>query len=82
MPEPHLTRRPDPHRSNSWLIYFGDIHCGSVSRAVGLPGAVQRWAWFCGFYPGSDPGEQTHGTAATLDQARADFERAWMVFFG
>ena len=33
-----------------------------------------------GFYPGSKPGEQTHGTAASFDQARADFERAWMMF--
>ena len=36
--------------------------------------------WHVGFYPGSNPGEQTHGTAATFDHARADFERAWMVF--
>ena len=33
-----------------------------------------------GFYPGSKPGEQTHGTADSFDQARADFERAWMMF--
>ena len=80
MPEPHLTRRADPHRSNSWLIYLGDIHCGSVSQAVGLLGAAQRWAWFCGFYSGSKPGEQTHGTADTFEQARAHFEKAWIVF--
>jgi len=80
IPEPHLTRRADPHRSNSWPIYFGDIHCGSVSHAVGLPGAAQRWAWFCGFYPGSEPGEQAHGTAGCFDQARADFDKAWRVF--
>ena len=34
----------------------------------------------CGFYPGSRPGECTIGTAATFDQARADFERAWKIF--
>ena len=27
---------------------------------------------FCGFYPGSEPGEFRDGTAATFDQARAD----------
>jgi hypothetical protein len=31
-------------------------------------------------YPGSDPGEQTGGTAATFDQARADFEVDWKGF--
>ena len=75
-----LNRRRDPHRSDSWLICFGDGHVGSVGRAVGTPGAAERWVWFCGFYPGSNSDEQTHGTAATFDQARADFDRAWMAF--
>jgi hypothetical protein len=30
--------------------------------------------------PGSDPGEQTKGTSASFDLARADFEVAWAVF--
>src|SRR5260370_6699006 len=38
------------------------------------------WEWHCGFYPGSEPGEQQNGTAATFDEARADFECAWRVF--
>ena len=79
-PNQTLNRRRDPHRSDCWLIYFGDVNVGSVGRAVGTPGASERWVWFCGFYPGSNPGEQTHGTAASFDQARADFERAWMAF--
>jgi hypothetical protein len=29
---------------------------------------------------GSHPGDCTNGTAATFDQARADFESAWLVF--
>ncbi len=36
--------------------------------------------WACGFYPGCHPRAQTHGTAATFDRARADFEEAWQVF--
>ena len=32
------------------------------------------------FYPGSQPGEQAHGTADSFDSARADFEKAWQVF--
>ncbi len=27
--------------------------------------------WICGFYPGSEPGEYTDGTAATFDKASA-----------
>jgi hypothetical protein len=75
-----LNRRRDPHRSDCWLIFLGDVHVGTIARAVGAPGAAERGVWFCGFYPGSNPGEQTHGTAATFDQARAHFERAWAVF--
>jgi hypothetical protein len=35
--------------------------------------------WRCGFYPGSRPGEQRSGAAASFDEARADFERAWEI---
>jgi hypothetical protein len=31
-------------------------------------------------YPGSHPGEHQSGTAASFDEARAGFERAWAVF--
>ena len=51
-----------------------------VSAARSHTGSHERWVWFCGFYSGSRPGEQTHGTAATFDQARADFEKAWQGF--
>ena len=37
-----LTRRRDPHRRVSCLIYFDDVHVGSVARAVGTPGAAER----------------------------------------
>ena len=30
-PEPHLTRRRDPNRKDCSLIYFGDVHCGTVA---------------------------------------------------
>jgi len=46
-----------------------------VSAAPSHTGSHERWVWFCGFYSGSRPGEQTHGSAATFDQARADFEK-------
>jgi hypothetical protein len=47
---------------------------------LGVPVNVDQWGWQCGFYPGSVPGEYLDGTAATFDQARADFEKAWRAF--
>ncbi|WP_154073446.1 hypothetical protein [Bradyrhizobium erythrophlei] len=46
----------------------------------GNPRDTDLWEWCCGFYPGSHPGECSGGTAATFDQARADFEAAWRLF--
>ena len=56
------------------------MHVGTIARAVGTPNAETQWNWSCGFYPGSKPGEQRGGAATTFDQARADFESAWLVF--
>jgi hypothetical protein len=53
------------------------VHVGTVARCVGNPGAVERWQWSCGFYPGSHPGESRHGTASTFKDARAAFEATW-----
>jgi hypothetical protein len=47
---------------------------------VGIPPGEDPWGWNCGFYPGCHPREQTHGTAATFDQARGEFEQAWRIF--
>jgi hypothetical protein len=74
---PELTRRRDPHRHDCWLIYYGDVHAGTIARRVCNPGAAEGWQWLCGFYPGSDPGEQRGGTTETFDKARAAFEAAW-----
>jgi hypothetical protein len=77
---PKLTRRRYPERLDCWHIYFGDVHVGTIARAVGVPNAEPQWQWLCGFYPGSNPSEQRSGTAPTFDQARADFEVAWRKF--
>jgi hypothetical protein len=77
---PDLTRRPDPHRADSWRVYYGDVRVGTIARAVGTPNATEEWRWQCGFYPGCNAGEHRAGAAATFDQARAGFERAWLVF--
>ena len=76
---PKLTRRRYPEQ-DCWHIYFGDPCVGTIARCVGNPEPLNAYKWLCGFYPGSDPGEQTGGTAPTFDQARADFEVAWRKF--
>jgi hypothetical protein len=77
---PELPRRRYPERQDCWQVYFGDVHVGTIARRVGQPHDQDAWQWLCGFYPGSDPGEQTGGTAATFDQARSDFEVDWKRF--
>jgi hypothetical protein len=78
---PELTRRRSTDaREECWHIYYGDVHAGTIARRVGNPFDTDPWEWSCGFFSGSHPRECTHGTSATFDQARADFERAWAVF--
>ena len=77
---PDLTQREDPNRRDSWLIYFGDVHVGTIAKSVGNPGAVEQWQWLCGFYPGSNPGEQRTGSAPSFDAARAAFDAAWREY--
>ena len=75
---PALTRRRDhDRREECWLIYYGDVHVGSIAIRSGIPHDQAPWGWRCGFYPGSEPGECTSGAAPTFDQARANFEVAW-----
>jgi hypothetical protein len=78
---PALTRRRSPDAlQETWLIYFGDVHVGALSRSVGNPNAAPQWQWRCGFYPGSAPGECKSGTAASFEAARSAFGAAWRVF--
>lgn len=69
-----LTRRRDPDaRQKGWLIHYGDVQVGSIGLRSGNPIGSDPWQWRCGFYPGSNPGDCTSGTAPTLDCARAAF---------
>jgi hypothetical protein len=78
---PSLIRHRDPDvAQETWRIYYGDVLAVTIAQCVGNPGAAPMWQWRCGFYPGSRPGECTGGTAASFDQARADFEAAWRMF--
>src|SRR5258708_37364766 len=77
---PALPRRRSPDAPEEcWHVYYGDVHAGTIAVRTGNPHAEDPWEWNCGFYPGSNPGEQQNGTSATFDEARADFERAWQV---
>jgi hypothetical protein len=76
-----LTRRRDPDaRHESWLIYYGDVHVGSIGLRNGNPIGSDPWQWRCGFYPGSRPGECTSGAAETFESARTAFLAEWAVF--
>ena len=78
---PILTRRLDPDvRQECWLVYYGDVHAGTIAIRTGVPVHEDQWGWRCGFYPGSNPGDDRHGTAASLDAARAAFEAAWREY--
>jgi hypothetical protein len=78
---PDLTRRRSTDAPEEcWHVYYGDVQAGSIAIRTGIPHDEDPWGWDCGFYPGSRPGEHQSGTAATFDQARADFEAAWCVF--
>src|SRR5438270_4010652 len=78
---PALTRRRSgDHRQECWQIHYGDIYAGTITERVGNPHDTNRWEWRCGFCPGSAPGEYLTGIAATFDQARVGFAKAWQVF--
>src|SRR5438552_4737055 len=70
-------RRVNDGSGESWQIFYGDVRVGMIGRRTGNPTGTDGWKWYCGFYPGSHPGEQKSGTAATFDDGRAAFEAAW-----
>ena len=60
-----------------WHIRYAGVRVGVISERSGAPPSSNQWEWHCGFYPGSNPGDQRYGTAATFDDARAAFQAAW-----
>ena len=60
--------------------FISAMFVGTIAERTGNPPDTDQWEWNCGFYPDSEPGEITSGTAATFEEARTDFERAWRVF--
>ena len=54
--QPQLTRRRDPDApQETWLIHYGDVRVGTISKCVGNPTGSPSWQCSCGFYPGSRP---------------------------
>jgi hypothetical protein len=72
----HTRPDNDPHRKG-WFVYCGDVRVGHIGIRAGVSVDSIQWGWSCGFHPGCDPGEQTHGSAKSFEEARSDFEAAW-----
>ena len=75
---PALTRRRDPEaRPECWRIFHGDVRIDWIGERAGVPKNGDQWGWCCGLYPRD---RHVSGTAASFDQARADFELAWREY--
>jgi hypothetical protein len=51
-----------------------------IVERSGAPPSSDQWQWIVGFYPGSNPGDERHGTTASFEAARAEFEAAWREY--
>ncbi|WP_445215449.1 hypothetical protein ACKWRH_23500 [Bradyrhizobium sp. Pa8] len=70
-------RRSDNEPQESWNIYCGDVRIGTIGVRAGVPLSADQWGWRMGFTPGTEPGTDRSGSAASFDEARAAFEGAW-----
>jgi len=71
---PQLTRKCVNDRPVTWHIHYAGVRVGVIVERSGAPPSSDQWQWCCGFYPGSNPGDDRHGTAASpnltiVDQA-------------
>jgi hypothetical protein len=72
-----LTRKRVNDRPITWHIHYAGVRVGVIIERSGAPPSSDQWRWCCGFYPGSKPSDDRHGTAATFETARVAFEAAW-----
>ncbi len=70
---PDRSKPPEDHRARAETSTINE-------KTIADFNDTDPWEWSCGFYPGSHPGEHRSNTIATFEEARADFERAWLVF--
>jgi hypothetical protein len=73
---PQARQRP----AVTWHVHYAGVRVGVIVERSGAPPTLDQWQWCCGFYPGSDPGDDRHGTAADFETARAAFEAAWREY--
>src|SRR3979490_493393 len=79
---PVLTRKRVNDQPLTWHVHYAGVRVGVITERSGVARVAEPWEWHCGFYPGSDPGEQRFGSAASFEAARdylpkrsdADFE--------
>jgi hypothetical protein len=74
---PELTRKRVNDRPETWHVHYAGVRVGVIVERSGAPPSSDQWQWCCGFYPGSNPGDDRHGTAADFERARAAFKTAW-----
>jgi hypothetical protein len=64
---PTLTRKRVIDRPETWHIHYAGVRVGVIVERSGAPPSSNRWQWCCGFYPGGNPGDDRHGTAASFE---------------
>jgi hypothetical protein len=74
---PALTRKRVYKRPETWHVHYAGVCVGVICERWGAPPTSAQWEWCCGINPGSNPGDDRHGTAASFETARAAFEAAW-----
>jgi hypothetical protein len=74
---PTLSRKRVNDRPETWHVLYAGVRVGVIVERSGAPPSSDQWQWVCGFYPGSNPGDDRRGTSATFEAARAAFEAAW-----
>jgi hypothetical protein len=74
---PALTRKCVNDRPVTWHAHYAGVRVGMIVERSGVANTAEPWEWHCGFYPGSEPGEQRYGRAASFEAARSAFEAAW-----
>lgn len=73
---PKLTRKLTwGEREQDWLIKYGDISVGRITRHQGT--AKVMWRWVVGFYPGAHPRDNLTGMEDGFEDARAAWQEAW-----
>ena len=77
---PTLTRKRVNDRPVTWHVHYAGVRVGVIVERSGIARAAEPWEWHCGFYPGSEPGEQRYGTGTSFEAARTAFETAWWEY--